>query len=198
MSRIATDTKSRILKAARSLYSSHGCDRTTLEDIITTSGITKGAFYHYFKSKDSLCETLVDEVVGDYQRLVDSVDQSAEPIEQLYEIIHKLGELNAGGEWVNCRLMLRLSADSHEAHPELQRKLRQFWKWHTDFYECLVEKCFEKGQLNTQMNSMETARMIIAIIAGTITIERITPGEKVFENLAERIISILQGQPLRQ
>ena len=54
MPRTRTDTKSRILKATRTLYSTHGCDGTTLEDIITASGITKGAFYHHFRSKQEL------------------------------------------------------------------------------------------------------------------------------------------------
>ena len=51
MARKATNTKSRILQVARTLYSTHGCDNTTLDDIITATGITKGAFYHYFDNE---------------------------------------------------------------------------------------------------------------------------------------------------
>ncbi len=69
MARHPTDTKLRILKVARTLYSTHGFEGTTLDDIITASGVTKGAFYHYFKSKESLCIAVLDEVIDEYSKL---------------------------------------------------------------------------------------------------------------------------------
>jgi TetR/AcrR family transcriptional repressor of nem operon len=128
MARKATNTKSRILQMTRTLYSTHGCDNTTLDDIITASGITKGAFYHYFKSKESLCEAVIDLVIADYQDLADTLDSDSSPIDQLQEMIAKLAKLNASGEWVNCRLILRLSVDSHESQPQIRQKIDKFWK----------------------------------------------------------------------
>ncbi|MGI6271975.1 MAG: TetR/AcrR family transcriptional regulator [Anaerohalosphaeraceae bacterium] len=94
MARSAVNTRSRILQTARTLYSAHGCDTTTLEDIITAAGITKGAFYHYFKSKESLCEAVMDQVIEDYQQLAATLNNDAEPIDQLREMITKLARLN--------------------------------------------------------------------------------------------------------
>ncbi len=122
MSRRPTDTKSRILKTTRTLYSTYGCDGTTLDDIITAAGITKGAFYHYFKSKESLCEAVIEQLVADYHRLTESIDQQLQPIDRLRWIIHELSSLNASGEWVNCRLIIRLTLDSHESNPKIQHK----------------------------------------------------------------------------
>ena len=151
MPKAATDTKSRILKAGRSLFSSHGCEGTTLDDIITASGITKGAFYHYFKTKDLLCQEVLDEAINEYHNLVKSIATNIEPIEQLRSIIHKIVELNASGHWVNCKLMLRFTTDSHESNPVLQQKVCQFWQWYTDFYEKLIIKCRDTGQLGVEM-----------------------------------------------
>jgi len=129
MARTATNTKARILQMARNLYSTHGCEGTTLEDILTAAGITKGAFYHYFKSKESLCETIIEQVAEDYRQLAMTLDSDAEPIDRLREMIMKLARLNASGEWVNCRLIVRLSVDSHETQPQIQQKLRDFWQY---------------------------------------------------------------------
>ncbi|MEC0241033.1 TetR/AcrR family transcriptional regulator [Paenibacillus dokdonensis] len=43
-----------ILNAAEQLIKEKGCRQTTLQDIITTSGLSKGAIYHYVSGKDDL------------------------------------------------------------------------------------------------------------------------------------------------
>ena len=191
MPKSATDTKSRILKAASSLLSSHGYNGTTLDDIISASGITKGAFYHYFKSKDLLCQEVLDEAINDYHGLTESIDTEIEPIEQLRTIIHKIVELNASGHWVNCRLLLRFSTDSHESNPVLQRKVRNFWQWYTTFYEDLITRCRDVGQLGTQMEAKILARVLVSTMAGAVVLDKTSPNESQSHCPAEAVINIL-------
>ena len=51
-------TKSRIVKAAWNLFYKNGYDNTTVEEIINASKTSKGTFYHYFKGKEALLNTL--------------------------------------------------------------------------------------------------------------------------------------------
>ena len=192
MARKATNTKSRILQMTRTLYSTHGCDSTTLDDIITAAGITKGAFYHYFKSKESLCETVIEQVIDDYKQLAETIDPQAKPIDQLREMISKLADLNASGQWVNCRLILRLSADSHESHPQIQQKIRDFWDWQMGFYGELIDRCREAGQLSTQLDAITQKRLLMSVMAGAITLERIVPSDSGFGELLDAVIEMMQ------
>ena len=48
--------KSKIVDAAWELFYEKGYNDTTVEDIIKLSGTTKGSFYYYFGSKDSLLD----------------------------------------------------------------------------------------------------------------------------------------------
>jgi len=192
MARTATNTKARILQMARNLYSTHGCEGTTLEDILTAAGITKGAFYHYFKSKESLCETIIEQVAEDYRQLAMTLDSDAEPIDRLREMIMKLARLNASGEWVNCRLIVRLSVDSHETQPQIQQKLRDFWQWEAGFYEGLLDKCRRKGQISDRLELKTQTRLIMAVMAGAITLDRIAPSETMFAELADCVIGMLR------
>ena len=52
------NTKTKIVSAAWKLFYEQGYDSTTVEDIIKESGTSKGSFYHYFDSKDSLLGSL--------------------------------------------------------------------------------------------------------------------------------------------
>lgn len=50
----AEETRARILDAARACFSRNGYDATSVADICIESGVTKGAFYYHFPSKQSL------------------------------------------------------------------------------------------------------------------------------------------------
>jgi AcrR family transcriptional regulator len=193
MSRQPTDTRTRILNVTRTLYSAHGCENTTIDDIISAIGITKGAFYHYFKSKEDLCQTVIEQVIADYQNLASSIDVETEPIEQLRQMIDKLSQLNASGQWVNCRLMTRLSTDSHESYPKIQRRIRDFWRWYGNFFKELIEKCRQAGQISTKQNSQTQAQLIMAVMTGATMLEKIGQDKQSFATLSTAIIDMLQA-----
>lgn len=43
------------------LFIENGYDRTSIASIIEAVGVTKGAFYHYFKSKEEILDAVTDE-----------------------------------------------------------------------------------------------------------------------------------------
>ena len=83
MARSATETRSRIISAARNLFSSHGYSGTSLDDILTAAGITKGAFYHYFKSKEDICLALLDEAIAQSRLFSEQIPEDAEFLQTL-------------------------------------------------------------------------------------------------------------------
>ena len=50
----ASPTFLRLLETAEILIQESGCKKTTLQEIMNRSGLSKGAIYHYVKSKDEL------------------------------------------------------------------------------------------------------------------------------------------------
>ncbi|SDF15897.1 transcriptional regulator, TetR family [Celeribacter baekdonensis] len=55
-----------ILDAALDLFAEKGFDRTRVEDIASRAGVSKGALYLYFPSKDAVIEALVHRAVGSF------------------------------------------------------------------------------------------------------------------------------------
>ena len=48
------DSKTKLLDAALKVIRAKGYAATTVEDICQQAGVTKGSFFHHFKSKDDL------------------------------------------------------------------------------------------------------------------------------------------------
>lgn len=61
-------TRRLILSSALALFRRKGFDRTTMRDIASASGMSLGAAYHYFPSKDSLALAYGEWMQGEHER----------------------------------------------------------------------------------------------------------------------------------
>jgi AcrR family transcriptional regulator len=57
-----SSARERLLESAKRLFSQKGYYATSVEDIVESAGFSKGAFYFYFKSKEELFKSLVEEM----------------------------------------------------------------------------------------------------------------------------------------
>jgi len=63
MAKDGTVTRNKILEAAMQLLLDHGYGGMSVDQVIAAAGITKGAFFHHFKSKNELAQALLDRYV---------------------------------------------------------------------------------------------------------------------------------------
>ncbi|HKD56950.1 MAG TPA: TetR/AcrR family transcriptional regulator [Hyphomicrobiaceae bacterium] len=56
----AASAKDKILRAALSRIRTNGYAATTVEDLCAAAGVTKGAFFHHFESKEDLAVAAID------------------------------------------------------------------------------------------------------------------------------------------
>src|SRR5579863_9163351 len=71
-------TRTRILDVALELFSEHGFDGTTLQQIADRLGVTKAALYYHFRSKDDLLRALIAPAIADLDALLDADEQEAD------------------------------------------------------------------------------------------------------------------------
>ena len=55
-------SRNKILEASGALFAEKGFDATTMQDIMARSGLSKGAIYHHFKSKEEIMQVLGDKM----------------------------------------------------------------------------------------------------------------------------------------
>ena len=62
----AARTRAELSKAALTLFMAYGIQHVTIDDICTACGVTKGAFYYYFPSKDHIIAYSVNHKLDGY------------------------------------------------------------------------------------------------------------------------------------
>ena len=71
----STLTRQRILESAREVFLLNGYAGTSIDQIISQSGVSKGSIYHYFDSKDDLFRSLIAAEAERIARALPSIDQ---------------------------------------------------------------------------------------------------------------------------
>jgi len=102
----AVPSRSRVVKApavrraelidcAQGLFLTRGYDRTTVNDVIASAGVSKGAFYHHFAAKEDLLEALAERFARDSLAFIARLQ--ADPSLDALQRINRLMAL--GREW---------------------------------------------------------------------------------------------------
>ena len=77
-----TPVPQRLLAVATRLFAERGYDRTSVQEIVEAAGVTKGALYHYFGSKDDLLHEVYARMLRLQQQRLDAVADSGAPVEE--------------------------------------------------------------------------------------------------------------------
>ena len=102
-----TAKRNEILDAALKLVYSKGYDKMTIQDILEQLHISKGAFYHYFDSKVSVLEAVVERMATEQmQPIFQSIVQ--DPQLPVLEKLHQYFYLSTSWKTSNKALLIAL------------------------------------------------------------------------------------------
>ncbi len=91
------DTRSRLREVALQLFAEQGYEKTSLREIAERLGVTKAALYYYFKSKEDIVRSLVEDYIAEIDSLIAwGKDQPRSPATRA-EIVGRYLEIVANG-----------------------------------------------------------------------------------------------------
>jgi TetR/AcrR family transcriptional regulator, transcriptional repressor for nem operon len=87
----ASTTRMHILEKSFGLIYQNGYQATSIDKIIETTQVTKGAFYYHFKDKEKMGLAMIKEVVAPRldRLLISPIKNADDPLEKIYLTIKK-------------------------------------------------------------------------------------------------------------
>ncbi|AMW32258.1 transcriptional regulator, TetR family [Fervidobacterium changbaicum] len=161
MSNRASETKQRILEAARKLFAEKGYDGVSMEDIAQASGVRKSLIYYYFPSKEVLFEEVWIGVIDELEKELFSEVESEKSISgAIKKLIRKYIEFTLNKSELS-RLIARERMNVLENGESLSRAKGKYISLLSR-----LEKIFEKGKQENVLNDIEpsTATEIISTV----------------------------------
>ena len=168
-------TRQDIIQAGARLFAQHGYFHTSTNDLLEAVSISKGAFYHHFKSKEELALAVLDHLRQEYQRQVfDSIDPDTEPAQRLWDTLNQLLELNSSGQWPHCLLLARLAQEMAQEDSQLSQSVAQAVDWIMDRWQTLVAEAQAAGGVRADLDSEVLAQLIVTILFGAVSCRELT------------------------
>lgn len=140
MPRKRQSTKSRIVKAAWNLFYKNGYDQTTVEEIIAASKTSKGTFYHYFKGKESLLNSLSYLFDEKYEELAGVINPDLSAYDKLLFLNHELFYMIETSVDINLLAYLYSSQLTTKDKKSLSDHKRFYFKWITEILQDALDK----------------------------------------------------------
>jgi len=115
----ALETRNSLLDAAEHLFQARGVSRTSLNDIATEAGTTRGAIYWHFKDKADLFNAMMERVTMPLEcSLATTVQAAADPLLALRESM--LGALRQTANDEQTRRVFEVATHKVEYVSEMQ------------------------------------------------------------------------------
>jgi len=183
-------TRDQILDAAARLIHLQGYHCTTLDDVLRESGVGKGNFYYYFKSKEELGYAIIDRLVrGFVERTLDPAfaDTACDPLAQidgfLDRVLDNLRQRNCVG---GCPIG-NLASELSDVHEGFRMRLAEiFVQWRATLARAL-RRSHAAGRLSTDCNPEGLAHFLVAALEGAILMSKMTKDITVMEQCVDEL-----------
>lgn len=157
----AEATRRRILDAAVTLFSDNGYGETDLSEVLLLSGVSKGAFYYHFSSKEALASAIIDEYSQRLQQVVAArIDESAPTLTGLIDCTFAVYDV------VNSEPASRLGQLLTQALSQVSETGHRFTGYWTTWMTNVVTGAARAGELRSDVDPAEAADALWSGIMG--------------------------------
>ncbi len=114
-------TRSRLLDAAEHLFQARGVSRTSLADIATAAGTTRGAIYWHFEDKADLFNAMMERVTLPLEETLACVGESASTLDDPLQALRAslLGALRKTAQHEQTRRVFEIATHQVEYNDEM-------------------------------------------------------------------------------
>ncbi|MBN2424764.1 MAG: TetR/AcrR family transcriptional regulator [Calditrichaceae bacterium] len=162
------DSKEHILKTSFSLFLQKSFKEVTMNDLVNAAGLSKGAFYHYFDSKEKLYIEVINTFFFDRMQIdYDKLNHNS--LREFYhgyvrEIIKLLNEANEYLNFEDTKAKMNffmMMFDALNVFPGFRDKIIAMHKTEHDAWTKVIKMSRGKGEFISPMSDEQIARMFI-------------------------------------
>ena len=159
------DTKAHILQTSFSLFLQKTFKEVTMNEILSASKLSKGAFYHYFTSKEQLFEEVINRFYLEFSKIdytQFSQDSLKAFMEEYSEGMDKFtGQVIDGGiEKITANYFLPM-IDALRMLPDFRDQLLQARQLELNAWMKIIKIARKKGEIKTATGDEQLAKLFI-------------------------------------
>ncbi|NRD76815.1 TetR/AcrR family transcriptional regulator [Bacillus sp. BRMEA1] len=161
-----SNTREHILNVSFKLFLKKNFKEVTMKEIVEETGISKGAFYHHFESKEQLFLEVLNHSIASVTAVYK--DLSKDSLRQFYHDyfysfrkMETLFPIDAAEDSIFELNIFSLFFDGIKMFPGFQDKLQEVLQFELNSWKEIVQIAREKGEISSCMSDEHVAKMFI-------------------------------------
>ncbi|MEJ5314518.1 MULTISPECIES: TetR/AcrR family transcriptional regulator [Anaerolinea] len=169
MQQRSEETRQKILQAAEVLFAQKGYDATGVADLCAASGVSKGAFYHHFPSKQSVFLALLEEWLKQLDEQLQQTLSSHTNIPEGLIVLARSTEAIFEGSNTRARIFLEFWIQATRQPEIWQAAVAPYYRYLERFTQ-LIQDSESQGSLSLKegVDPRTIARTILALALGML------------------------------
>ncbi|MBI1392289.1 MAG: TetR family transcriptional regulator [Alphaproteobacteria bacterium] len=175
------DARTRLLEAARDVIRGRGFAATSVDDICRAAGVTKGAFFHHFRSKEALGVAAADfwaETTGDLFANA-PYHEHKDPLDRVLAYVAFRRSLVDGEPAAFTCLVGTMAQEAYDSHPAIREACAASIFGHAATLEPDIAAAVAARGMAPDWAPASLARHTQAVLQGAFILAKATGGRAV-------------------
>jgi len=184
-----TSTREHIVDAATRLVHRRGFNNTSVDEILKESGVGKGNFYYYFKSKDALGFAILDRSLNHFttELIEKSFDSKRDPWHQISDFLNFLVDRARQQEGSAGCILGNLAIEMSDIHEQFRQRLDKAFYGLRSRIEESLNQANGQGTLRKDADVSRLAHFIIAGFEGAFLLGKLYKDADVVASVIEEM-----------
>jgi len=185
-----TARREQILEAARVCFLRNGLHNTSMQDLIQEAGLSVGAVYRYFKSKNEIIGAIAESVAGSLTSYVEELAQHEPqlPIDELMSLVLDVIDAQVGPDG-NFPLGLQVWAEAPR-DPVIGKIVKHRYAGMQSAFTVMARRAVEAGELPPDTDVEAAGAVLFGMIPG-FALQRLLVGHPDKETYLRGVRSLL-------
>lgn len=188
-------TRLNILQKAFELIYANGYQTTSIDEIIATTQVTKGAFYYHFKTKDEMGLAIINERLKSTFKdtFIHPFQNTDNPFESIYQLMYSLLMEN---EFLKVEYGCPASNFTQEMAPwniEFTKALNDLSKQWEEVMIAAIEKGKENGKVNNAVDAKGVAVFVMSGYWGIRNLGKLENSKSVYMTYLKQLKSYFES-----
>jgi TetR/AcrR family transcriptional repressor of nem operon len=178
VSQKSENTRDRIIAAAEGLIMAQGFAGTSIDDILKSASLTKGAFFHHFKGKSDLARVLVERhahrdiaMFEDFAARAEKI--SDDPLEQTFLFLEAFEEMVSGlGEQPPGCIYAVYTYESMQFEPSIRDFVADTLRQWTSIYVRKFHDVLDRYEPALPVTARQLGEMVVSVVEGGFVLAR--------------------------
>jgi len=187
-------TRKKLLDAAQELMLTKGYTDTSVEEICTAAGVTKGSFFHYFAGKEELGKVLAERFTSIMREKFEAAPfrRKQDPLERVFGYIDFLIEKARSPMTKGC-LLGTFVQELSQTHPKIRSVCAAGFEGQADRLKQDLEEAKAKYVPRARWSSQSLAEHVLAVAQGAIILAKAKQDRKVIEESLAHVREYLKN-----